>query len=69
MEEEQKKGYAFECCEAVMKIGKEEYQFEAVQALVKEENEASIKLCNKLGFHLEEKVYTNGEEYLRFLHT
>ena len=69
MEEEQKKGYAFECCEAVMKIGKEEYQFETVQALVKEENEASIKLCNKLGFHIEEKVYTNGEEYLRFLHT
>ena len=69
MEEEQKKGYALECCEAVMKIGKEEYQFEAVQALVKEENVNSIKLCNKLGFQLVEKVCQDGEEYLRFLHT
>ena len=52
-----------------MKIGKEEYQFEAVQALVKEENVNSIKLCNKLGFQLVEKVCQDGEEYLRFLHT
>lgn len=69
MEEEQRKGYAFECCEAVMKIGKEEYFFEAVQALVKEENEASIHLCHKLGFHLVGKVCQDGEEYLRFLYT
>ena len=69
MEEEQKKGYAFECCEAVMKIGKEEYFFEAVQALVKEENVDSIKLCYKLGFRLVEKVCHEGEEYLRFLYT
>ena len=69
MEEEQKKGYAFECCDAVMRIGKEDYQFEAVQALVKEENVDSIKLCQKLGFQFVEKVFTNGEEYLRFLYT
>lgn len=68
MEEEQKKGYAFECCEAVMKIGKEDYEFEAMQALVKEENIASINLCKKLGFRLKEKVYQDGEEYLRFLY-
>lgn len=66
MEEEQKKGYAYECCMAVLKVGKEEYEFEKVQALVKKGNEASISLCNKLGFELEGKVQVEGEEYLRF---
>ena len=67
MEEEQKKGYAFECCEIVLKIGKEDYEFEKVQALVKEGNEASINLCKKLGFKFQDKVKAEGEEYLRFL--
>ena len=66
MEEEQKKGYAFECCKAVMEVGKEEYQFETIQALVKEGNLPSIKLCEKLGFSLKNKVWQDGEEYLRF---
>lgn len=56
MEEEQRKGYARECCEAVLKVGKEEYEFEKVQALVKEENIPSIHLCQKLGFQFQEKV-------------
>lgn len=66
MEEEQRKGYAYECCMAVLELGKEEYEFEKVQALVKEGNTASIALCNKLGFELEGKVQVEGEEYLRF---
>lgn len=66
MEEEQKKGYAYECCIAVLELGKEEYEFEKVQALVKEGNEASIALCNKLGFELNERVQVEGEEYLKF---
>ena len=69
MEEEQKKGYAFECCKAVMEVGKEEYQFETIQTLVKEGNLPSIKLCEKLGFSLKNKVWQDGEEYLRFLYT
>ena len=68
MEEEQKKGYAFECCQAVMKTGKEDYQFEVVQALIKEGNTASIQLCQKLGFLFVENIYINGEEYLRYLY-
>ena len=62
MEGEQQKGYAYECCEAVLKLGKEEYEFEKMQALVKEGNKASIHLCEKLGFKFEEKVKENGEE-------
>ena len=68
MEDEQKKGYALECCEAVLKIGKEEYEFESIQALVKEGNIASLNLCQKLGFTLWGKVREGKEEYLRFLY-
>ena len=57
--EEQKKGYAYECCLAVLQLGKEEYEFEKVQALVKEGNEASISLCKKLGFEYLQQVEKN----------
>ena len=68
MEEEQQKGYAYECCQKVLKIGQEEYEFEKVQALVREGNNASISLCHKLGFEYQGKVQEEGEEYLRFLY-
>lgn len=68
MEQEQQKGYALECCEAVLKVGKEEYEFEQIQALVKQGNEPSIHLCQKLGFEYTEKVEEENEEYLRFLY-
>ena len=67
MEEEQKKGYAYECCTAVLELGRKEYEFERVQALVKEGNEASVRLCEKLGFKYAGKVAEEKEEYLRFL--
>lgn len=68
MEEEQQKGYAYECCKEVLQIGKNEYEFDRIQTLVKEENIPSINLCHKLGFRLEGKVVEKGEEYLRFLY-
>lgn len=66
MESEQRKGYAFECCQMVLWVGKEEYEFETIQTLVKEGNTASINLCQKLGFEFREKVEYEGEEYLRY---
>ena len=68
MEEEQQKGYAYECCRAVLDVGKTEHEFEKVQALVKEGNRASVNLCCKLGFEYVEKVMEKDEEYLRFLY-
>ena len=68
MEEEQRKGYAYECCVAALKTGKDDYEFERVQALVKEGNTASMNLCSKLGFWFEDKVREDKEEYLRFLY-
>ena len=64
-----RKGYAFECCEAVLEIGKEEYEFETVQALVKEDNTASAKLCEKLGFANAGKVWNQQEEYVKWIKT
>lgn len=68
MEEEQRKGYAYECCRKALQVGQKEYEFHRIQALVKEENTASVNLCHKLGFKFEGKVVEKGEEYLRFLY-
>lgn len=68
MEEEQKKGYAYECCKEVLRIGQKEYEFDKIQALVKEENIPSVNLCHKLGFNFVGKVIEKEEEYCRFLY-
>lgn len=65
-EEYQRQGYAIECCKAVLEIGKEEYEFEKIQALIKRGNVASIELCKKLGFKLINMVSVDDEEYLRY---
>ena len=67
-EEYQRQGYAYEACKAVLDVGKNEYEFNTVQALVKEENIPSVELCKKLGFVLKGKVLEQGEEYLLFLY-
>lgn len=65
-EEYQRQGYALECCMAALNIGKEDYEFEEVQALIKEGNVASIELCKKLGFVFENEVVVDGGRYLRY---
>lgn len=63
----QGKGYAMEVCHKIMEYGSTMLQFETVQTLVKKENEVSIHICEKLGFHvcdevnIEENIY--GESY------
>ncbi len=63
---QQKKGYAYEVCRAILDYTKRELQFDAVQALVKEENKASACLLNKLGFTYQKKVYEEGTDYLLY---
>lgn len=63
----QHQGYALEVCKAILKYGKEELHFEQIQALVKEGNEASFKLCRKLGFKWEEHVESRGKQYERLV--
>lgn len=61
------KGYAYEVCCHLLELGKSVYEFEKVQALVRKENEASIRLLKKLGFAYVEDVMLDGQEYARYL--
>lgn len=44
------KGYAYEACQAVLAYGEKELEQHSYRALVHEQNEASQRLCEKLGF-------------------
>ncbi len=60
-------GYAYEVCRHLLNLGKQVYQFDKVQALVKEENTVSIHLLEKLGFLFAEKICLDGEDYQRYI--
>ncbi len=59
----QRKGIAFEICDAILQYGKEEYEFERVQALVMPDNVPSLALCHKLGFKECEVVTEKQNKY------
>lgn len=63
----QRQGYAYEVCSAILTYARDELQFDSLQALVKEENAASVCLCRKLGFEREDCVEDKEEVYERFL--
>ena len=44
------RGYALEACRAVLRCGFQELELSAVRAAVRRDNEASLRLCEKLGF-------------------
>ena len=62
-----RQGYGFEVCSKLMDLAGEVYEFECVQALVKKENEASIRLLEKLGFQYMEETEFDGDLYQRYL--
>jgi len=62
----QRQGYAEEVCRAILKYGREELGFDRVQALVMPANEASIRLCEKLGFYHTRQVELDGCLYGRY---
>ena len=43
-------GYALEACAAALRYGFEELELPAVRAVVRRDNEASLRLCKRLGF-------------------
>ena len=63
----QRQGYAEEVCRAILEYGRNELEFEEVQALVKAQNAASVGLCRKLGFAWEAQVEERGEVYERYI--
>lgn len=60
-------GYAHEVCRHLLDLGRTVYELGTVQALAMEENKASIRLLEKLGFVYKEKVFLDGREYMRYL--
>lgn len=63
----QRHGYAEEVCRAILEYGWRELGFEKVQALVETENEASLTLCDKLGFTAVEELETSERSYFRLV--
>ena len=63
----QHRGYAEEVCGAILQYGWERLEFQKVQAMVEPGNEASLKLCEKLGFEVKETVEVEGKRYLRLM--
>ena len=58
----QGQGYATEVCRALLKYGFEELGFDEVHAFVRPENEASMRLCRKLGMNCGEFREEKGTE-------
>jgi len=63
----QRKGYAEEVCRAILNYGKEVLGFGTVQAFVRRGNDASAKLCGKLGFHNAGITDIEGKEHYRYM--
>lgn len=63
----QRMGYAYEVCSAIVEYGKEELGFHRIQALVEPGNEASTRLCGKLGLEWKDTVRDRGKVYERFV--
>lgn len=63
----QRKGYAEEVCRAVLNYGKEVLDFATVQAFVRPGNDASVNLCEKLGFHNAGIINIEGKEHYRYI--
>lgn len=61
----QRRGYAFEVCEAILAYAKEELAMDRMQALVRTGNEKSLRLCEKLGFVKEGEVWEDGVLHVR----
>jgi RimJ/RimL family protein N-acetyltransferase len=61
-----KKGYAFEAAAAVMKDARERLKLERILAITNQDNEASIKLLQKIGLQFERliKMSTDAVELI-----
>ena len=63
----QGQGYATEICEAILEYAKENTGFERINTLIENENYASIKLSEKLGFSHVEDFDLDGKIMCRFI--
>ncbi len=59
----QRKGYGEEVCRGILDYGRTRLGFQKVNALVEAQNEASLKLCDKLGFRAVQELYLEERDY------
>lgn len=65
---EQGMGYATEVCRAIVQYGHEELGFERILAFVQPDNQASVRVCEKLKMQLFAQVEINGQLYQVYHH-
>lgn len=63
----QRQGYATEICEAILKYAAEQTEFARINCLIERENRSSIRLAEKLGFHVVEKYELDEKIMHRFV--
>lgn len=64
----QKKGYATEACKAILRYADERLGFQEIRVLSQPDNEASVRLCEKLGFVLRGEVTLEGKKMLQYIY-
>ncbi|HKX84839.1 MAG TPA: GNAT family N-acetyltransferase [Pyrinomonadaceae bacterium] len=57
----EKKGYGFESADAVMEYGRKTLRFDRVLAITSQDNEASGRLLEKIGFHFDGPIQLTGD--------
>lgn len=65
----QGRGLATEVCSAILQYGYEELGFERILAFVQPDNEASRRVCDKLGMTDSGRVMLQGQEYVVYVWT
>lgn len=65
----QRQGYATEVCRAIVDYAATELGFETLRALFRKENEASYRLCRKLGFHEYRETEIEGVMMRQYIYT
>lgn len=58
----QRQGYALEVCKAIISYAEEQFAFEKLRIVMTKDNEASHKLCEKLGFSFDCNISVDGRE-------
>ena len=65
----QRKGYAEEVCRGILEYGGKRLGFKEVNAMVETGNEASLKLCDKLGFRAVQELYLGDKDFFLLKYT
>ncbi len=65
--EYQNKGYATEICQAIIRYAADNLAYERINCLIEKENQISLALVAKLGFHWLESIVEHGKKYEHYV--